>query len=126
MNADEVLSRLADIARGDLAELMDITTSGFNISLMTKDTDGNLITNPKTKLIRKVKQKVTTFLAKKQSDEDREIVETEIELYSALEALQLLGKYHGLFVDRTELTGAGGGAIEQTITTIEVIKDHGE
>jgi hypothetical protein len=32
----------------------------------------------------------------------------------------------GKVPDTHELTGAGGGAIEQTITTIEVIKDHGK
>lgn len=35
----------------------------------------------------------------------------EIELYSALEALQLLGKYHRAFVERQEVSGPEGGAI---------------
>lgn len=34
-----------------------------------------------------------------------------IELYSAQEALQLLGKAHGLFVDRQEITGKDGAPI---------------
>lgn len=105
MSSKEVLTRLADMARGDIADLMDITTSGFTLNLMCKDEKGKLIVNPKTKLIKKIKQKVTTYLAKKENEEDREVVETEIELYSAQEALALLGKQHKLFVDSVEHSG---------------------
>lgn len=111
MSADEVLLRLSDIARGDIADLMDITSAGFTFRLLTTDEDGNRVTNPNTKLIKKIKQKVTTTLGKGESD-DREVIETELELYSAQEALNTLGKYHKLFVDRTELTGANGAPIE--------------
>lgn len=111
MSADEVKSRLADIARGNLADLMDITTAGFTFKLLI-DKDGEKAVNPKTKLIKKIKQRVTTILAKKEDGEDREIIETEIELYSALDALQLIGKYHKLFVDRTELTGKDGKPVQ--------------
>lgn len=112
MGPDEVLQRLADIARGDMADLMAIGTTGFNIELMTIDDEGNKIVNPKTKLIKKIRQKVTTFIGKRKDDDDREIVETELELYSAFEALALLGKHHALFVDRTEITGKDGGKVE--------------
>jgi phage terminase small subunit len=108
MSADEVLVRLADIARGDIADLMAVSTMGFTLELMTEDESGNKVVNPKTKLIKKIRQRVTTFIGKKNDDEDREVVDTEIELYSASDALALLGKYHKLFVDRTELTGADG------------------
>lgn len=111
MTADEVLSRTADMARADLADLMDITPSGFVIKLMSKDENGDEVINPNTKLIKKIKQKVTTILGKKESDDDKEIIETEIELYNAQEALVTLGKYHKLFTDRTELTGAEGGQV---------------
>jgi phage terminase small subunit len=83
MGRDEVLIGLTEIARGDMADLMDITTQGFTLQLLSED--GTV--NPKTKLIKKIKQKVTTIIAKKESDEDREIVETEIELYSAHEEI---------------------------------------
>jgi phage terminase small subunit len=103
MSASEVLRGLADIARGDMADLMDITPSGFTLELMIDDGKGNKIVNPKTKLIKKIKQKVTTYLAKNESDEDREIIETEIELYSAHDAYKDLGKYHKLFTDQLDL-----------------------
>jgi predicted transcriptional regulator len=104
MGANEVKAGLADIARGNLADLMDITTSGFTLQLATTNEDGELVINPNTKLIKKIKQKVTTYLGKSESDEDREVIETEIELYSAHEAYRDLGKIHGLFVDRQEVT----------------------
>jgi phage terminase small subunit len=111
MSADEVKLRISDIARGDMADLMDITTSGFTLELMEKDENGELKVKDKTKLIKKIKQKVTTFIAKSESQDDREVVETEIELYSSQEALNTLAKHHGLLIDRTEITGKDGGAI---------------
>jgi phage terminase small subunit len=117
MSSDEVLTRLADIARGDLADLMDVAPSGFTLQLMTKDENGNLIVNPKTKLIKKIKQKVTTRLAKNEDQEDSETIETEIELYSAHDALRDLGRYHALFTDKTDLT-SGGDKI-----TVRIIED---
>ena len=115
MDADEVLLRLSDIARGDISHLMEITSSGFTFRLLVTDENGNRIVNPNTKLIKKIKQKVTTILGKRENSEDREIIETELELYNAQEALNTLGKYHKLFVDRTELTGKDGGAIVQVV-----------
>lgn len=105
MSADEVLDRLADIARGDMADLMDITTMGFTLKLAEIDGNGELQVNPNTKLIKKIKQKVITFIAKKASDEDREVIETELELYDAQDALNTLGKYHKLFSDQLEVKG---------------------
>ena len=111
MSAEEVLMRLSDIARGDIADLMEITPSGFTFRLLVDD-EGERIVNPQTKLIKKIRQKVTTYLAKSEDGEDREIIETELELYDAQAALVQLGKYHKLFVERQEHSGPDGGAIE--------------
>lgn len=110
MPEDEVKLRLAEIARGDIADLLDITPTGYSIKLMA---DGQV--NPKTKLIRKIKQKVTTVLGKSEDSEDREIIETEIELYSAHEALRDIGKMYAMFVDKVE-----GKA--ETEVTLKVVK----
>jgi len=104
MGADEVLQRLADIARGDITDLMDITTSGFNIELLGEGQEKK----PQSKLIKKIKQKVITRMGKTEDSEDTETIETEIELYNQLEALKLLGQKHGLFKNITELTGKDG------------------
>lgn len=103
MSADEVLSRLSDIGRGDIADLMDITTSGFTFKLLIDGPNGEKIHNPKTKLIKKIRQKVTTYLAKRESEDDREVIETEFELYSAHEALRDLGRVHALFTDKVKI-----------------------
>jgi len=107
MDSAEVLSSLTDIARGNITDLMDVTTSGFTLELMGKNEQGELVIKPQSKLIKKIKQKVTTILGKKESDDDKEIVETEIELYSAQEALVTLGKYHKLFTENVDVTSAG-------------------
>jgi hypothetical protein len=104
MGADEVLQRIADIARGDITDLMDITTSGFNIQLLGDDKDKK----PQSKLIKKIKQKVITRMGKTEDSEDTETIETEIELYSQIEALRLLAQKHGLLKNITEVTGKDG------------------
>ena len=50
--------------------------------------------------------------------EEKEIVETDLELYSALDALALLGRHHKLFTDKTEITGKDGGKVQ-----IEYVND---
>ena len=112
MGKNEVLDRLADMARGDIADLMDITTAGYTFRLLEKNENGEHVVNPNTKLIKKIKQKVTTIIPRNKDGEEREIVENEIELYSAQDALRDIGKYHALFVERSEITGKGGSPIE--------------
>ena len=92
MTTDEALALLADHARGDIGEFMDI--NGISFSLQLLDESGN---RKNTRVIKKIKQKTTTFIAKNESDEDREVHETEIELYDAQAAidkvLRVAGKY---------------------------------
>jgi phage terminase small subunit len=107
MGKSEILTRLTDFGRGDMAELMDIHSTGYNLKLMIKDDDGNLIVNPKTKLIRKIKQKVTTHIGKKDDDDDVEVIETDFELYSALEATEFMAKLRGLITEKVDVTTKG-------------------
>jgi len=118
MSENEVIARLSDIARGDIKDLMSITSMGFEIKLLKTDADGNKVVNPNTKLIKKIKQKVTTIMPRTQDGEEKEIIETDLELYSALDALALLGRHHKLFTDKTEITGADGGKVQ-----IEYVND---
>lgn len=111
MSADEVVARLSDIARGDIKDLMRISSVGYELELLSKDDEGNFRVNPHTKLIKKIKQKVTTIMPRTEDGEEKEIVETDLELYSALDALALLGRHHKLFTDKTEVTGKDGGVI---------------
>ncbi len=98
MNADEALTILAEHARGDMGEFMDISSMGFSLKLV----DENGI--PKnTRLIKKIKQKTTTFLAKKESEEDREIHEIEIELHDPQNAIDKILRVAGRYKDNSDL-----------------------
>lgn len=118
MSKPEVLRRISDIAAGDMGEFLDAEAMGFDLDLKKAKEKGL------TKLIRKVKQKTTIFIAKKESEEDREVHELEIELYPADDALKTLAKHHGLLTDKVEHTGKDGGPI-QTATVRLYIPDNG-
>ena len=101
MSADEALEIIAAHARGDMAELMDISSVGFNMDLQAARDKGL------TRLIKKVKQKTTTFIAKKESDEDREVTELEVELYDAQSAAKMILQMHGRFTEYVDVISKG-------------------
>jgi hypothetical protein len=85
MGADEALARLAEIASADMADFLTIAQDGsYKLDLAKAEAAGKL------HLIRKLTP--TRY-------------GVAIELHNALAALTLLGKYHGLFVDRHEVSG---------------------
>lgn len=83
MTAGEVLRRLAEHARGDLAEFIG-------------KSDTELKAHPRSWLLKKYKRTVTTG---KDGDTREQI---EIELHDPQAALVHLGRYHKLFVDRVQ------------------------
>jgi hypothetical protein len=120
MSADEALKLTADIARGDVAQLMEVSSVGFNLD-MSKAQELGL-----TGLIKKVKQKTTIYQAKKESEEDREVTELEIELYDRQAALRDILKMHNKFTERVDVTSNGetiakgidDESFERAITTL--------
>jgi phage terminase small subunit len=103
MSADEVLTRLTSHARGSMAPFI------------RRDTDGDLygFDLSETQPLHLIKKASVT--RRRQKDDKDQIVTVEtvtIELYDAQAALQLLGRHHKLFVDRTEVTGKDGAPIE--------------
>jgi hypothetical protein len=102
MSADEALALLADEARGDIAEFMDINSMGFSLKLL--DDEGN---KKNTRLIHRIKQKTTIFIAKKESDEDREVHEIEIELYDAQAAKDKILRVAGKYKNNVDITSGG-------------------
>jgi phage terminase small subunit len=78
MEADEVLTRLTDIARGDLGKFI---TRGGNIDIAANDAPLHLLKRVKTKHSEKLGD------------------ELEIEMYDALDALKVMAKHHRL-IDR--------------------------
>ena len=103
MTADEDLKRLAEMARGDMGDFMDISSMAFQLDL-NKAKELGL-----THLIKKVRQKTITTVDKNGEEEETNTI--EIELYDAQEALNSIGKYHGLFVDRSEISGPNGAPL---------------
>ena len=88
MSADEALKLLADIARGDISDLMDVTSVGWSLDMKKAKERGM------TKLIKKVKQTTITKIGRKQDDDDEERTYLEVELYPADAALRDILKVH--------------------------------
>lgn len=104
MSANEVLHRIAAIARGDFGELID---SLGNPDIAKAKEEG------RTFLIKKIRTRTITT-------EESDITENELEPYDSLRALELLAKHHKLLTDKQEITGADGGAIPILITGMDV------
>lgn len=83
MSAAEVLTRLTDIARGDLADALN-TMGGVDPLEAARRGKSHLIKRFKTK---------TTYFG---GDDGGESHEEEIEMYDSLKALEMLAKYHDL------------------------------
>ena len=103
MGADEALKLMSDIARGDIG---DFVNDFGGVDILRAREAG------KTRLIKKIKTKTTTINGK---DEDKEIVQEEIELYDSQTALRDILKIHGKFKDDVNLKLPDG-------LTIKVIK----
>jgi len=91
MSAEEVLSRLAEMARGDMGDFVKVN----NGEVIVEDWDG-IVKSGKSRIVKKLTN-------------TKEGV--SIELYDAKDALDKIGKYHALFTDVTvkverELEGA--------------------
>lgn len=97
MSADEVLARLAEIARGDYRDYI-CGDGTLDIEAMVDD--------GKAYLIKKVNR---TERHQKGGDV---ITRVAIEMYDSQRALETMAKHHGLLVERHEVSGAGGGPLE--------------
>lgn len=89
MPRSEVLAQLTDIARGDIADVIN-AFGATDIEEAKRRVKSHLVKKYKIKVTR-VTEGVGT-----PNPIEKEIVETEIELYSKLEALQTLAKYYNL------------------------------
>lgn len=106
MSADEALKLQADIARGDIGDVID----NFGSVDILKARE-----NGKTKLIKKIKQRTITKIGKNKNDPDEEMTEIEVELYDAQAAIRDVLKIHGKFKDGVSVNLPEG-------LTINVIK----
>lgn len=100
MGSGEVLARLAAQGRGDMRDFI-----GNSSNVLKKHPDGNLI--------KKYKNNISTTTITTTDPEGNPVVEKtveekiELELYDAQAALVQLGRHHGLFMDKTDLTTGG-------------------
>ena len=107
MSSAEVLARLSDHARGSHRPFVKIAEDGFvYFDFSNPEALNNL------HLVKKIETKRTRRVEGK--GEDQETWEDEwvkVELHDPQHALEMLGKYHKLFVDRKEHSGPDGGPI---------------
>lgn len=88
MSANEVLAMYTAIARGDIA---DVVNGAGATDLDEAKRRG------KSNLVKRYKVKVTNVTEGTGKDiVEKQIIETEVEMYSRLEALNALAKYHNL------------------------------
>jgi hypothetical protein len=88
MSAEEAFKLQTDIARADMGDFYD-----DNLILDFRAARQKGL----TKLVKKIRQKTTTYLAKSESEEDREVHEIELELYPADAAQERILKMAGKF-----------------------------
>lgn len=100
MSAAEVVARLSDQARGSLGDFLDIGDGRDPaLDLAKARREGKL------HLLKKFKQKRTTFVNK--DDEETTTEWIEVELHDSQSALVHVGRFHSLFTDKTDITSGG-------------------
>ncbi len=122
MSADEVLTRLADQARGNMDDFVHFDDNGNpTFDLQAASVDGKL------QLAKKLKTKTRSwsepyFDTTTNDIEQRQVTETaiEFELYDAQAALVHIGKHHKLFTESVEHSGPNGGIIPIGITKMSI------
>jgi hypothetical protein len=112
MSAREVIARLSDQARGSLGDFLDIEDGRDPaLSLAKAKREGKL------HLLKKFKQKKVTYTNKDGEETETEWI--EVELHDPQAALVHVGRYHGLFTDKTDIDITSGG--EKIETAISIV-----
>jgi phage terminase small subunit len=112
MGADEVLARLTAHARGSAEDFVTVYQSPMTdiAGDPVIDQDGKSIVRHFPSLdLEKARARGMLHLVKKVTYTAHG---PSVELYDAQAALALLGKHHGLLIDRQEISGPKGGPIE--------------
>lgn len=91
MSANELLHHLAEIARGNIDDVID---DKGNLDLQRARELG------KSPLIKSVRSKTTLFTDK--SGDGSETFESEVGMYDRMKALELIGKHLAMFTDKVE------------------------
>lgn len=107
MQANEVMYRLREQATGNISEFFHVTDDGFVYFDFARE--GSHRWYPLIKKVKTKRKRLTEGRGEEAEEWEHEWV--EVELYDAQAALKLIGQHHGLFVERHEHSGPGGGAI---------------
>jgi phage terminase small subunit len=105
MPAGEVLTRLAGHARGTMADFINVEQETLDLNKAHG--------NDKLHLVKKFSRSETKYGTN-----------ISIELYDAQAALALLGKHHGLFTEKVEHSGPGGGPIPVREIVVKLPSSH--
>lgn len=97
MKSDDILQEIADIARGNMGDYLDVSSMAFQINLGKAKDEGKL------KNIKRIKQKTTTIC--REGGEDVEQNQIDFELWDKLRALELLARINGMLVDKQQIVG---------------------
>lgn len=112
LTQDMVLEELSSIAFARLSDVMDWGET----TMKQVNMDGEIVDivhyGLKLKGSKDIPQHILPALAKIKEDKHG----LTVEMHNKIQALTLLGKHLGMFIDRTEITGKDGGAIELTDT----------
>lgn len=95
MSPSEVIMRLAEHARGDIADFLQVSRNGDAELVLMGEND-----KARTRLIKKVTQRKTIRTTEKSQTEE---IVLSVELHDAQAALVAIGKHHGLFKDMSEI-----------------------
>lgn len=108
IDADRVMKEISHAAFFDIGDVLDFTADDGTARLKPVNT----IPASARRAIASVK--VRRYVEKGAGDgEARQVEVTELKFCDKLSALEKLGKHLGLFPNRHEVTGKGGGPIEQ-------------
>ena len=110
LGANEVLDRLTEHANSSVGIFLRTDTAEPEFDLDSDTAKANLHLLKKLKLTKR---------SRHTDQGDYEDTSVEIELYDAQNALQQLGRYHKLFVDKSEVTGVNGGPLAVTTPAME-------
>jgi phage terminase small subunit len=116
MSAEEVLSRLGDMARATHKPYIKIDDDGFvyfNFADVEAQKNMHLIKKIKTKRERRI-------VGRGEDAEEWEGEWVEVELHDAQAALEKLGKYHGMFIDNVKHEGE----VTLNVRYVEKSKDN--
>jgi hypothetical protein len=91
LTAEEALDIISQQGKADMGDYLETTRLGFSLNL------SNIKERGLSRPIKKIKQRTTTFISKKEDDEDREVHEIEIELYDAQAASDKILRVHGRY-----------------------------